>query len=504
MLPIKKRFYTYNFNIMQINIMLTSIMFICIIINMLFLNRTTELTRLNRISEQEESSFVVIWGRRRIGKTRLLLEWLQSQNSVYWVADESAATVQRRYFSLALEQQLPGFAQIEYPDWGILFERLAKEVMTIGWRGPLVMDEFPYLVTTSPELPSILQRFIDHLAPPAKLIVAICGSSQRLMQGLVLDAKEPLYGRAKEIIKLAPIDPAYLKEALKLTDPKDIVKAYSVWGGIPRYWELAAPYGKNLLEAVEALALDPQGILHDEPPRLLLEEAPPATALRPILDVIGLGVHRLSEIAGRLGQPATSLARPLERLRELQFIEKEIPFGIPEVVIKRALYKIKDPFLRFWYGAVAKKRSVLTQVGKQARLLWLQDTLPTLINQTWEELCRTAISHLSTKLDNIIFEPAQRFWHGNGPEWDVVAKAFSKKILLVGEAKWTEKVPSVAFLQEVLSQLIAKGTPYPITEDMTVYYILFIPEKPKVKMQWPKNVYIFDAEDVIFHTPHIF
>ena len=74
----------------------------------------------------------------------------------------------------------------------------------------------------------------------------------------------------------------------------------------------------------------------------------------------------------------------------------------------------------------------------------------------------------------------------------------------MGEAKWTEKVPSVAFLQEVLSQLIAKGTPYPITEDMTVYYILFIPEKPKVKMQWPKNVYIFDAEDVIFHTHHTF
>jgi AAA+ ATPase superfamily predicted ATPase len=179
------------------------------------------------------------------------------------------------------------------------------------------------------------------------------------MQELVLNTNEPLYGRAQEMIKLAPLHPYYLKSALGLTDSKDILNAYSVWGGIPRYWELASSYEDPALEAIERIVLDPQGILHEEPMRLLLEESPPAITLRPILDAIGLGMHKVSEIAGRLNVPSTSLGRSLERLRELGFTEREVPFGVSEENTKRTLYKIKDFFLRFWFSAVASKRSGL-------------------------------------------------------------------------------------------------------------------------------------------------
>ena len=465
--------------------------------HMQFLNRKLELTYLKKIGESQGAAFVVIYGRRRIGKTRLLLEWLNQSQGLYWVADESSANLQRRYFSLALEQHLSGFSQIEYPDWSIFFERLAKEANQANWRGPLVIDEFPYLVATSPELPSILQRFIDHEAKKAKLIVAICGSDQRLIQGLILNANEPLYGRAQAIIKLEPLHPYYLQFALKLKTAKECVKTYSIWGGIPRYWELAAALEGSLNESIESLVLNPQGILHEEPMRLLLEELPPAITLRPILDAIGFGMHKLSEIAGRLNVPSTSLSRPLERLRDLGYVEKEIPFGALEKNSKRTLYKIKDPFLRFWFDVVAPRRSALSQTTKKNRILWLEKSFPFVIAQTWEELCRQAIPYLSDIWGGIPFEPARRFWHGAGPEWDIVAESFDKKILLLGEVKWKDEIPSVKFLEKTAQELISKGSPSFHSNFANIYYVIFVPEKPKNKKILSNNIFFVDASDVI-------
>ena len=110
---------------------------------------------------------------------------------------------------------------------------------------------------------------------------------------------------------------------------RDVILAYTAWGGVPRYWELMSESGLPLDRAVDHLVLNPLGPLHEEPERLLLEELPPAVALRPILDAIGLGAHRVSEIAARIGGPATSLSRPLQRLMELGLIQREIPFRRP-------------------------------------------------------------------------------------------------------------------------------------------------------------------------------
>ena len=122
---------------------------------------------------------------------------------------------------------------------------------------------------------------------------------------------------------------------------------YALWGGMPRYWELAQSAltaGADLPEAVDALVLDPAGPLHSEPDRLFLEETPPALALRPLLDVIGAGAHRASEIAGRLERPASSLSRPLATLAAMQLVRRETPFGTSPRTTKRALYRIDDHF----------------------------------------------------------------------------------------------------------------------------------------------------------------
>jgi AAA+ ATPase superfamily predicted ATPase len=286
-------------------------------------DRKRELAALAEL--EGDGGLAVIWGRRRIGKTRLLLAW--SQRGVYTVADQSAPHLQRAYFARAISQVLPGFADVTYPDWERLLSRLAADAIAAGFTGPLVIDELPYLVASSPELPSILQRWLDHDARRARLRVALAGSSQRMMQGLVLSHAAPLYGRARVTLDLAGLGPEHLHEAFGRLSPSAAVQYWAAFGGVPRYWELAAQRRGPPRERLIALALDPLGPLFAEPDRLLLEESPPAVELRPVLDAIGAGAHRLSEIAGRLGRPATSLGHALDRLMGMTLVRREVPYG---------------------------------------------------------------------------------------------------------------------------------------------------------------------------------
>ena len=165
------------------------------------------------------------------------------------------------------------------------------------------------MVARSPELPSVIQKYVDR-AHRRGLHLLVAGSSQRMMQGLVLDRSAPLYGRATEILKIAPLTAGWIGEALSIDDSCDAVTAFAHWGGVPRYWELAKEYA-GLAEAARSLVLDPLGVLHEEPGRLLLDDLRDTTQAASILSLIGRGCHRVSEIAGRLGKPATSLGRPL-------------------------------------------------------------------------------------------------------------------------------------------------------------------------------------------------
>ncbi|MDO8349000.1 MAG: ATP-binding protein [Planctomycetota bacterium] len=458
------------------------------------MNRQAELQRLDRLAKRRDGGLAVIWGRRRVGKTRLLLEWVKRSGGEYFVADESTPGLQRRRLADTFGTRLPGFAEVEYPDWGSLFSRLARDAARVGLRGPFVIDELPYLVSASPELPAILQRFVDHEARQARLIVALAGSSQRMMQGLVLDPSAPLFGRATEAFEVKPLSPAWLGQALGLRRAIDVVQAWNVWGGLPRYWDLAAEC-TDRRRAVDQLVLDPAGPLHDEPSRLLLEEFPPAVGLRPILDAIGSGAHKLSEIAGRIGSPATSLARAMSRLAELGLVVRETPFGEPERSTKRALYRLADPFQRLWFAIVAPKRAQLAQVSKAARLAMFDERAPHLDAAGWEELCRAAVPRLGSVL-GAEFGSARRYWGGSGPEWDVVAEGAGRRRHLLGEVKWSAEPATAELLATAWAQLQKKGRP-PFARH-EVLHALFVPIAPKSRPRLlPNDVVLVDAQAIL-------
>jgi hypothetical protein len=469
---------------------------------MRFFNRRAELARLGSLLLRKEGALAVIWGRRRVGKSRLLLEWCRQAGGLYTVADQSAEAMQRQYFAESLSQRFPSIAEARYPDWRALLRALAREAARESWRGPLIVDELPYLIAAAPALASQLQAFVDGEAREARLVVALAGSAQHMMHGLALDASSPLFGRASEAILLPPLPPRDLSEALGLHDEVEAVRAFATWGGIPRYWELAEPFGRDLDAAVDQLVLDPLGPLHREPDRILAEELPTATALRPLLDAIGAGAHRLSEVAGRLAQPATSLGRPLGRLMQMGLLRREQPFEEHERAGKRTLYRIDDPFFRLWFRLVAPHRSFLAQVPAEQRLrLWHQQQ-GALFAETWEELCRRSVPRLSAKLpvlgDAGPWGPAARLWGRGGPEWDVVAKSLDGKNLLLGEVKWHDERATAAHVRNALSDLDRKGVPRELVHEGTrVHRVLFLPKVEARARTQLRGVAVVEAADVI-------
>lgn len=465
---------------------------------MKFIDRKNEMARLDALVARHAAGLVVLWGRRRVGKTRLLTEWCHHHGGVYTVADQSAESVQRRYFAEAIATLLPNFNETEYPGWRTLLRRLAQDARAANWKGPLILDEFPYLVAASPTLPSILQNWIDHEVSASGLLVAIAGSSQRMMQGMILDANAPLYGRALEAMELRPLPAGWIGPALGLADPVKIVQAYTAWGGIPRYWELAEPFHADIDRSVDELVLNPLGPLHREPDRLLLEEMPPAAGLRPLLDVIGSGAHRLSEIAGRLNQPATSLTRPVGRLMDLGLVQREIPFGESEKTSRRALYRINDPFFRLWFHVVAPHRAVFASSADVTRQVVWDRLKEGLIAEAWEVLCRNAVPRLQALPDSEISSPwlpAGRWWRGNDPEWDVVTCTADRRMSLVGEVKWSAKPMEEAELEKIAHVMLSR--PLPSHLPRQTLYAVFVPKSASGKPLTRGGVRVVEADAVL-------
>lgn len=430
-----------------------------------FVDRIDEQRRLHQaIHSEYPSTLVVVYGRRRLGKSTLIKRVFQ-ENDVYFMADNAEACQQRRLLAKALSYHFAGFDKVEYPDWESLFVQLNYRTTR---HFCLCIDEFPFLVKVDSTLPSVFQKLIDTKA--LRYTLLLCGSSQQMMQGLVLDAAEPLYGRADTIIKLGPIRIKYLQEVLH-TDAVSTIEEYAIWGGVPRYWELREREN-TMMEAVRYHVLDVNGTLYEEPTRLFMDDLTQTTLSSTLLSLIGNGVNRLSEIASKMGKPATELSRPLGKLISLGFVERDIPFGESPRSTKRSLYKVADSFMGFFYQYVIPNRSLIGLGRSEMVCRLIESTLSSFVGVQWETLCRRAVS--GNVLDGMIWNVASRWW-GNVSkdkrvELDVVAESQDKQRVLIGECKWTEG----EYAERLLANLKERASGCPFIKGREVVYVLFL------------------------------
>lgn len=452
-----------------------------------FLDRKNETRRIFTAIKRNVPQLIVLYGRRRCGKSRLLTEIINPRKDIYYHADRTDSLHQIALLAKQVATIISDFDRVIYPDWESLLTNISTR---IGSKCVVCIDEFPYLVKSEPSLPSVIQRLIDTRKINYDLI--LCGSSQQMMNSSIISSSAPLYGRADEIIKIQPLHPYYLKSALSLTG-KATVEEYSVWGGVPRYWELRNRR-KSLMEAILEDVMNNDGILYDEPSRLFMDEMRDVEFSASILSLVGNGCNRLSEIAARLERPATSLTGPINRLISYGYIHREVPFSESEKNSKRSLYKICDPFLNFYFHYVTPYRSQI-EFGQQDKIKTIIDSsFSSYVSDMWEQLCRKAIPLMTIK--GKTFSTAKRWW-GNVDrkktiEIDVVAESDDGTSLLVGECKWTTGENA----ERLQADLMDKAEKLPFINGRKIIPVLFLKEKIKNN----DNTICFFPDDIIAHS----
>ena len=450
-----------------------------------FVDRITETKRLTRILNSESSCLIIVRGRRRLGKSTLIKHVL-TENDIYYEADKTDAANQRNLLANVSSHIFPGLDAANYPTWEAIFMAINYRVEK---KTTLCLDEFPYLVKISPELPSVIQKLLD--GGKLKYNIILCGSSQTIMYDLLYDESSPLYGRSESDFKLNPIRLPFLQEALQL-NAIETIEEYALWGGVPRYWVLREKSGDKD-EALRENVLSSQGILYEEPQRLFNDDANDIVKISTIMSLIGKGATRLKEIAARCEEPATNLSRPIGKLIDLGYIERDIPFGESTKSTKRSLYRIADPFLSFHFRFVAPMRSFIELERYTPVDAILKEQMSNHIGGWWEKICRDAVT--GNMIDSTMYGEARRWWGSilidgkpQDVELDVVAESIDKKTILIGECKWTTS--ENARLMTTRLRKIAEHLHF--TQGKDVVIKLFLKNSP----QEPQGNHLL-AEDVI-------
>lgn len=378
-----------------------------------FVNRSRELAALDDCARS--GGLVVVHGRRRLGKTRLLTRWLSGCEGLYSQAIEGGPELQLEqvYHDLA-----PGLeTQLTPRTWEELFQIVDLQ----RGRTVLCIDEFPYLVSSDPSLPSRFQKWLDQGSRKRTLLI-LAGSSTRMMHDTFLSESAPLFGRARRVLRVDPMGYGDFCEATRLEErDMDSFLKFSMVGGVPRYWEFIRA-GASAVGAAEELYFDFAPYMENEPRRLLRDEKVEGLSPQALLEVIGRGAERPSEMSSRLAIVQTSLSGLLQRLVGASILSREIPFGESERNAKRTCYKIADPSMRFWYRVYSPHRSLWRTYDRSQK----ENLLRGHAGLVFEDFCRQA------------HPGARRYWEKD-IEIDMVrpdADSGDTRGVVVSEVKW--------------------------------------------------------------------
>ncbi len=374
-----------------------------------FVNRRHELAELDAVVRT--GGLLVLFGRRRVGKTRLLTQWLRARKGLYSQAIEATAEVQLGQVLADLGPALD--APVAPRTWVEFFDVLDRQ----GRPLTLCLDEFPYLVAADPSLPSVVQRWLDHRKQKGTALV-LAGSSTRMMNDLFLNRGAALYGRAKKLLHVEAMSYRAFCDACRLNPSSaDSFTRFSLVGGVPKYWEWVQK-SQSPLELAETLFFGTSPALEFEPARLLRDEGVATSGAQALLEVVGRGAERPSEIAARLGTAQTNLSRQFQVLLDAGVLERQLPWGESLRSTKRTSYRLADPTLRFWF-----------RVYSPHRTRWASLSTP----QKEQLVSQHAASVFEDQV-RAFFPGAGRYWEP-GVELDVVAEEREGR-LLVGEVKW--------------------------------------------------------------------
>ncbi len=450
-------------------------------IMIMFVDRQEEMNKLLEIEKSGKAELVLVYGRRRIGKSRLLTEFAKKTGALYLLADISKNILD------ILSKQVPD-EFIRFNTWEDFFEFLYKSK-----HKTIIIDEFQYLYDVNKAWPSILQRWWEKIKETDKKIIlsgSIISTIYRISKGY----GSALYGRKIYEFQISPLKFRFMKDFLPKYKMEELIQTYSILGGIPRYLE-EFDSKLSIEENIKRKTLDKTSFLYNEPLNLLFEEFRDPAPYVSILTAIVQGYVKFAEIAVASKIEGHKLPKYLIVLERVGIIEKEIPVTEKKIKAKTTRYKVKDNFYRFWFEFVFKNKSAIEQGLEKEVFSFVWKEFNAYVGKCFEEICRELIADLK------LFSSVKigRWWHKDR-EIDIIALNEQKKEILFAECKWQDRADARKILDELKEKAKyvewhGRGEPLGAEPPERKEHYAIFAKSFKEKIKEP-NLLLFDLKDM--------
>ncbi len=433
----------------------------------MFIGREAELNTLHNLYKSDKFEFAVIYGRRRVGKTALINQFICDKRAIYFMGVESNLKQNLENFSKSIMDFSNGFDTLSL---FLSFQSALEYVFKLAENERIILaiDEYPYVAQSSKSFASTLQFLIDKYKNTSKLMLILCGSSMSFMEDNVLAYKAPLYGRRTAQIKLLPFN--FEETCIYLKKMSNIDKAiiYGIVGGTPQYL-LQMNDKLRIEDNIKNTFLNPMSFLYEEPTNLLKQEVREPAIYTAIITAIATGSSRMSEISSKVSEDTNVCTNYIKSLINLGIVQKEIPYG--EKTTRKSVYSIADNMFRFWYRFIPDNNSMIVRGASDLVYKRIEPQISNYMGKIFEEICKQYLwKQLLSRNCPIEFKSLGRWW-GNDPigkmqvEIDIMGEE-DKNTALFAECKWTNEKVDVG----ILDTLIKRSD---LFDYKTKYYYLF-------------------------------
>jgi AAA+ ATPase superfamily predicted ATPase len=415
--------------------------------NVTLIDREEETAFLEEAYAQSKSQFIILYGRRRVGKTYLLQHFMRNKKHAYYLCTKGNEAEQIRLLSRMIGESFNDTALMlsSFSEWRTLFIYLHEKAQKEKFL--LVIDEFPYLINSNPSITSIFQKYWDEYLSNTKMMLVLCGSSIAMMESEVLAHKSPLYGRRTGQWKVKPLD---FENALKFfpknASVNEAVRIYAITGGVPFYL-VELDSGKTATENILERIAKKGRLLYEEGEILLKEELRDPSTYFSILEAMSAGNRKQVDISNHIGMPSTALPRYLTTLERLEYIEKILPVTEPKRS-KKTIYKIRDNFMGFWFKFIYPYRSYIEESNYEKIREILDTYFEKHVSFAFEGICRDFFKKQNAKNLLPAYFTKIGTWYGyyrdehtderKTVEIDIVALDENDNGIIFVECKWQD------------------------------------------------------------------
>ena len=435
----------------------------------MFIGRKQELDELNRLYGRDTFEMVIIYGRRRVGKTSLINEFCREKEHIFHVAVEQSDKDALSSFSDDILSAYPSAGSYleAFPTWEKAFQYIVEQA---GERRVVVaIDEYPYMAAGNPSLSSILQKLIDTRLSATRIFLILCGSSMSFMENQVLGYASPLYGRRTAQFKIEPFDYFESGQFFSSATKEERLEAYGIAGGIPQYLNNLARE-ESLADGIYRNYFRKDGHLFEEPSNILKQELREPATYNSIISAIASGAGRINEIATKTGEDSRKCSKYLNTLIDLHIVKKEYPVGM--ATGRNGIYGLHDNMFRFWYRFVPG--NITNIEADMGRLVLERNVLPYMadyMGKIFEDICKQYMLRRNRQMSLFFtFDQIGRWW-GNNPlkkrQEEIDLLAFSGTQAIFAECKWRNEPVGAGILQD----LVEKSEPFACYQEK--YYMLF-------------------------------